>query len=94
MLRALDPVAFMLLARKWRVPLSANYNCTTQLGRHLILLTMHKTRLDIVTFTYEEKVASARWILDNGFTLPSHVWIAGGKLYGVECADVIVPNAG
>jgi hypothetical protein len=83
---------FLAFVRKWRVPLSANYT-NTQLGHHLVLLTMHKTRLDIVTFTYEEKVASARWILDNGFTLPSHVYIAGGKLHGVECADVIVPNA-
>lgn len=83
MLRALSPSMFLSFARRWHVPLSANYT-NTVLGHHLTLLTMHKTRLDIVAFTPEEKYASARWIVDNGFQLPPHLKIADGKVLGAE----------
>lgn len=77
----------MAFSRKWKIPFSRNYNASTPLGRHLVLLTMHKTRLQITRFNREEKLQSARWIMDHGFYLPEPLRFADGKLLGAEYDD-------
>lgn len=82
-LRALDPMQFLSFCAQNRLPLSDSFFQGAE-SVPLIMATMHKTRLDIKTFTPAEKLASARWLLANNFRLPEHLWLDGDVVVGAE----------
>jgi hypothetical protein len=61
-LRSLNEAAFDKFAREWSVPQPAQWK------RGAKLAAMHKARLQIISFTPEEKALSRAWLASNGFS--------------------------
>jgi hypothetical protein len=62
MLRALDEDAFDKFAREWSVPQPAQWKPLAKLA------AMHKARLQIKSFSAQEKATSRAWLAANGFS--------------------------
>jgi len=62
MLRSLDEAEFDSFARNWNVPQPAAWKPKAKLA------AMHKARLNIESFTPDEKDVSRDWLASNGFT--------------------------
>lgn len=76
-LRSLSVEGMLKLLVKWNQPVPKNW------GDPLApLAIMHAARVQLPSFSYEEKIASARWLANNKFPLPPPWVYRDGKLYG------------
>jgi hypothetical protein len=70
-LRSLDVVALDHFFKKWKQPTPKSITP---------MQLMHYTRLQLDTFTYEEKLTSAKWIADVGLPLPKGFELVDNQL--------------
>lgn len=67
-------------ARRWNIPTPPQGWARPDVP----LAALHKARLSIRSFSYKQKLASAKWLLANDYELPENIYYDGTTLTGVE----------
>jgi hypothetical protein len=77
-LRSLDVQQMQAFMIKWKQPVPSNWG-----KPDAALGVMHRARLALPTFNYEEKLVSAMWLVAHQYPLPVGIQLVDGVLVGV-----------